>query len=440
MKKRLFSPLATILASFIGIIVVGAFLLKLPIVTVDSGSLSWYDSIFISASAVCVTGLSTVANIGASFTVFGKIILALLIQIGGIGIITIAVYVLVLLGIRIGVTERYIVKEALNQPTHGGMIRLVKSIVIITLSIEFIGMLINLIVFLPDHTFLKALGFSAFHAISSFNNAGFDIFGDSSMQAYSSNIILNINTMVMIIIGGIGFIVIRDFLEKKSWQKLTIYSKIVIKITIALIILGTVLIKALEYDNITWLEAIFQSVTTRTAGFSTVNISTFSYITLFVIIIFMFIGASPSSTGGGIKTTSIFVIFGSIYNFLRGKPFVTHKRLIENENRIKAFVIMFLAISVTVTFFLIISLIEAKNIAYDNKLIKILFESFSAFGTVGLSTGITTELFSSSKVLLSILMLIGRLGPITVFGVINKNWKQDTTGKIDYPRENILVG
>lgn len=440
MKKRMFSPLAIILASFLGIIVVGTFLLKLPMVTVDSGSLSWYDSIFISASAVCVTGLSTIANIGATFTVFGKIVLALLIQIGGIGIITIAVYILMILGIRIGVTERYLVKEALNQPTHGGMIRLVRSIVIITLSIEFVGMLVNLIVFLPDHTFLKALGFSAFHAISSFNNAGFDIFGDTSMQAYSANVLLNINTMVMIIIGGIGFIVIRDILEKKSWKKLTIYSKLVITITIILIILGTLLIKALEYENITWLEAIFQSVTTRTAGFSTVNISKFSYITLTVIIAFMFIGASPNSTGGGIKTTSLFIIFGSIISFLRGKPFITHKRMIENHNRIKAFIIAILAFSVTILFFLIVSLIEAKNMGYDNKLLNILFESFSAFGTVGLSTGITTELFPASKVLLSVLMFIGRLGPITVFGIINKNWKQDFSGKIDYPKENILVG
>ncbi|MDA3932679.1 MAG: H(+)-transporting ATPase [Tenericutes bacterium] len=440
MKKKKLSPLIVILISFLSIIVVGTFLFKLPFTTVAEGSLSWVDSIFLAASAVCVTGLSTISSIGDSFTIYGKVVLALLIQIGGLGIVTIAIYVLMILGIKIGVTERYLVKEALNQPTHGGMIKLVRSIVLVTLTIEFIGMLINFTVFIQDFDFWKALGVSAFHAISSFNNAGFDIFGASSMQAYSSNILLNINTMALIIIGGIGFIVIRDLLEKKNWKNLTIYSKIVLKITLFLIVFGALLIKLLEYDQVTWLEAVFQSVTTRTAGFSTVNISQFSYITLIVIIAFMFVGASPNSTGGGIKTTSLYIIYGSIISFLRGKPFITNKRMIENSNRIKALVIAILAFTITIVFFLIISVIEAKNGAYDNKMLNILFETFSAFGTVGLSTGITTELFPATKILLSILMFIGRLGPITVFGIINQNWKQDMTGKIDYPKQHILVG
>ena len=440
MKKRKMSPLAIILLSFLGIIALGSILLKLPFTTVAEGSLSWVDSIFLSASAVCVTGLSTIANIGETFSLYGKIVLALLIQIGGLGIVTIAIYVLMLLGIKIGVTERYLVKEALNQRSHGGMIKLVRSIVLTTLFIEFIGMIINFVVFIQDFSFINALGHSAFHAISSFNNAGFDILGDSSLQAYSSNILLNLNTIFLIVIGGIGFIVIRDVLEKKKWSTLTLYSKIVIKITLFLIVSGTLLIKLLEGQNITWLQAFFQSVTTRTAGFSTVNISQFSYVTLIVVIIFMFIGASPNSTGGGIKTTTFYVMFGSILSFLRGKPFVKQKRLISNSNRIKAFVIATLAFSVTVIFFLVISLIEASNGAYDNKMLNILFETFSAFGTVGLSTGITTSLFPTTKILLSILMFIGRLGPITVFGIINQNWKQDLTGKIDYPKENILVG
>jgi len=423
-----------------GIIFIGAILFKLPYTTVAEGSLSWVDALFLSASAVCVTGLSTISSIGDTFSIYGKIVLALLIQIGGLGIITIAIYVLMALGIKIGVTERYLVKEALNQPTHGGMIKLVRSIVLVTLAIEFIGMLVNFTVFIQEFDFWKALGVSAFHAISSFNNAGFDIFGASSMQTYSSNIILNINTMALIIIGGIGFIVIRDLLEKRNWKNLTIYSKIVLKITLFLIVFGALLIKFLEYDQVTWLEAIFQSVTTRTAGFSTVNISQFSYITLIVIIAFMFVGASPNSTGGGIKTTSLYIIYGSIISFLRGKPFITNKRMIENRNRIKALVIAILAFTITIVFFLIISIIEAKNGAYDNKMLNILFETFSAFGTVGLSTGITTELLPPTKILLTILMYIGRLGPITVFGIINQNWKQDMTGKIDYPKEHILVG
>ena len=440
MNKKKLSPLLIILSSFLGIILVGTLLLKLPFTTVSDGSLSWVDSLFLSASAVCVTGLSTIANIGTTFSVFGKIVLALLIQIGGLGIVTIAVYVLVLFGIKIGVTERYLVKEALNQPTHGGMIKLVRQIILITLVIEGIGMFVNLIVFIQDYPFLEALGISAFHAISSFNNAGFDILGNTSLQSYSSNLLLNINTMLMIIIGGIGFIVIKDILEKKKWQTLTLYSKIVIKITAFLIIFGTLLIKLLEGQSVTWLEAIFQSVTTRTAGFSTVNISAFSYITLIVIMMFMFIGASPNSTGGGIKTTTLFVMFRSTTSFLKGKPLITNKRMIDNSNRIKAMVIAILAFTVTITFFLAISLVEENNLSYDNKLINLLFETFSAFGTVGLSTGITTKLMPVTKILLSMLMFIGRLGPMTVFGIINQNWKKDLTGKVDYPKENIIVG
>jgi trk system potassium uptake protein TrkH len=406
MKKRKLSPFAIIAMSFLGIIAIGAILLKLPIATQSREALSWYDSIFLSTSAVCVTGLSTLPNIAESLSIFGKIVLALLIQIGGLGIVTIAIYVLVILGIRIGVTERYVIREALNQHHLGGMIRLVRSIVFTTLIIEAFGFILNFIVFIQDFAFGKAVGHAAFHTISSFNNAGFDILGDSSLQGYSSNVLLNVNTMIMIVVGGLGFIVIRDILEKKSWKNLSIYSKIVLKTTLILILTGTLIIKLFEYDNITWLEAIFQSITTRTAGFSTVNISMFSYTTLVVIMIFMFIGASPNSTGGGIKTTTLFIMFKSVTSFM----------------------------------FLIVSLVEQNNNSYEMTFIKVLFETFSAFGTVGLSMGITPYLLPASKILLSMLMFIGRLGPITIFGIMNKNWGHPEVTHVNYATERVLVG
>ena len=441
MKKRRLSPFAIVALSFLSIIVIGTLLLKLPFSTKDGlAPLSWVDSLFTSASAVCVTGLSAIPNIGETFSVFGKIVLALLIQIGGLGIVTLAIYVLVVLGIKIGITERYVLKEALNQHHLGGMIKLVRSIVFTSLIIEGFGMIINFIVFIQDFSFFEALGYAAFHTISSFNNAGFDILGSSSLQNYSGNILLNINTMVMIVVGGIGFIVIRDILEKKSWRTLSLYSKIVLKTTLLLIVLGTLVIKLFEYNNVTWLEALFTSVTTRTAGFSTVNISMFSYSTLVVIIILMFIGASPNSTGGGIKTTTVYIMFRSITSFLLGKPFITHKRKVEDQNKNKAFVLVTLAFSVTIFMFLVISLIEANNTNYNMTFIEVLFETFSAFGTVGLSLGITPYLLPSSKVLLSILMFIGRLGPITIFGIMNKNWGHPDISHINYAVEKILVG
>jgi len=438
MKKRKITPLAIIALSFLGIILVGVFLLKLPISTQTDKALSWVDSIFLSTSAVCVTGLSTISDISMTLSVFGKVVLALLIQIGGIGIVTIAIYVLVVLGIKIGVTERYIIKEALNQHSLSGVVRLVKSIIITTLIIEFVGMAINFIVFIQDFSFWKALGVSAFHSISSFNNAGFDILGSSSMQAYSGNILLNINTMLMIIVGGIGFIVIRDILAKKKWATLSLYSKIVLKTTLFLIVTGSLIIKFFEYSNVTWLQAIFQSITTRTAGFSTVDMNMFSYSTLIVIMIFMFIGASPNSTGGGIKTTTFYIMFRSIISFLKGKPIIINNRRIGSESRTKAFTLAGLAFSSIVVVFIVLTLIEANN--PDMSFLKMLFETFSAFGTVGLSMGITPSLLPASKVLLSFLMFLGRLGPITIFGLMNKNWGVPQVSNIEYATEKIIIG
>ena len=440
MKNRKLSLLAIVALSFLGIIVVGVFLLKLPISTKTGTPLSWVDSIFISTSAVCVTGLTTVPDLSITLSIFGKFVLAFLIQIGGLGIVTIAIYVLVILGIKIGVTVRYVIKEALNQHSLAGMVRLVRSIIITTLVIEFFGMIINFIVFIQDFSFWQALGLAAFHSISSFNNAGFDILGAQSLQGYSGNILLNINTMLMIVIGGIGFIVIRDVLEKRKWNLLSLYSKIVIKTTIFLIVFGTVIIKLFEYGQVTWLQAVFQSITTRTAGFSTVNISLFSYSTLVVIMILMFIGASPNSTGGGIKTTTFYVIFKSVISFLSGKPIVVSKRKIDNNNRTKAFVLASLAIFSVLVIFLIVARIEMSNTSYNMTFTEILFETISAFGTVGLSMGITPHLLGASKIILSLLMFLGRLGPITIFGIMNKNWGMPNVTSVDYPVEKILVG
>lgn len=440
MKKPTITPLAIIVLSFLGIIVLGIFLLKLPFSTQTGTALSWVDSIFLSTSAVCVTGLSTIADISGTLSVFGKIVLALLIQIGGIGIVTIAIYVLILLGIKIGVTERYIIKEALNQHSMSGVVRLVRSIVITTLIIEFFGMVINFIVFIQDFSFWKALGVSAFHSISSFNNAGFDILGSSSLQAYSGNVLLNLNTMLLIVVGGIGFIVIRDILASKRWSELSLYSKIVLKITAFLIVSGTLIIKLFEYANVTWLQAIFQSITTRTAGFSTIDMNMFSFSTLVVIIVFMFIGASPNSTGGGIKTTTFYIMFKSVVSFMKGKPVIVNNRRIDTETRNKAFTLTTLALVSVITVFIILTRIEANNPDIEMSFLKMLFETFSAFGTVGLSMGITPHLMPASKVILSVLMFMGRLGPITIFGIMNKNWGLPQVSNVEYAKIKIIIG
>lgn len=439
-KKKRISPLVVVVLSFMGIIAFGVILFKMPFAVVSRESMAWADAIFLSTSAVCVTGLSTISNLAETLSVFGKIVLGLLIQIGGLGIVTIAIYVLVILGIKIGVTERYVLKEALNQHSISGMVRLVRSIVFTTLIIEFVGVVINFIVFIQDFSFWNALGISVFHSISSFNNAGFDILGDTSLQAYSGNILLNLNTMVQIVIGGIGFIVIQDIIKKRSWKGLSLYSKIVLKTTLFLIVAGTLIIKLIDGNEASWLQALFQSVTTRTAGFSTIDINMFSYTTLAVIMVFMFIGASPNSTGGGIKTTTFYVMFRATWSFIRGKPTIIKNRKLADDNRAKAFTLFLLAISSTFVIFIIVASIEMHNTSYDMSFIKVLFETVSAFGTVGLSMGITPYLMPSSKLILSLLMFLGRLGPITIFGIVNTNWGHPNVSTVDYPLERIIVG
>ena len=440
MKKVHLSPLIIIVLSFLAIIVIGTLLLKLPFSINEGQSVSWVDAFFTSTSAICVTGLSTIPNVGATFSVFGKIVIAILIHIGGLGIVTIAIYILMILGIRIGVMERYVLKEAMNQPSIQGMVKLVKKIILTSFAIETIGLIMNFIVFIQDYSFWAALGHSAFHTVSSFNNAGFDILGSTSLMAYSDNILLNISTMLMIVLGGIGFIVIFDVAKKRKWHDLTIYTRAVIKISAFLIVFGSLFLKLTNYDSITWLQAIFQSVTTRTAGFSTTNIGSLSVPSLALIMGFMFVGASPNSTGGGIKTTTLYTMFFSTVNFLRGKPAIIKQKRIDDETRLKAFTLAGLSVMMIFIIFLVLSSIESHNDNIANPFTDLLFETMSAFGTVGLSTGITSVLSTASKWVVMVMMFVGRLGPITIFGIFNKNWGHPNVSNVEYSPAKILIG
>jgi trk system potassium uptake protein TrkH len=320
------------------------------------------------------------------------------------------------------------------------MIRLVRTIIFTSLIIEFVGFAINLIVFLPKFPILEAIGISVFHVISSFNNAGFDILGSTSLIAYADDVLLNINTMVMITLGGIGFIVIHDVVRKHNWKDLTLYSKIVLKTSLILIVGGMLLIKLFEWNNVTWLQALFQSITCRTAGFSTTDMSLLSDATTLVIMLLMFIGASPNSTGGGVKTTTAYTIYKSITSFLTGKPTIIRNRKIDEETKNKAFALVILSAFSIFVVFLALSSIESKNPASNSTFLNILFETISAFGTVGLSRGLTPELLGGSKIIISALMFLGRLGPITIFGIWNKNWGHPYISSVDYASEKILIG
>lgn len=436
MKKRKgIHPYMFIMLTFIGVIAIGTFLLVLPIASASRHSMGFVNALFTSTSATCVTGLSVI-NCGTELSVFGKIVLCLLMEIGGLSFITIAVFFFTMLGAGIGLSNQLMLKEALNQPSASGIVKLVKKIVVIALIIQFVGVLINMFALVPYcKSFGKGLLYSIFHSVASFNNAGFDIFGNNSMVEFSDNVILNASTILMIILGSIGFIVIDDILKKKSFKKLTLHSKITIITAFILIILGMVLLKLTS--SMTLGESLFTSVSSRTAGFATYDMSKLSkYPSAYLIVVMlMMIGASPCSTGGGVKTTTMAVIVIAIFYYATGKKAKAFKRKISDEQIAKAFILF--AVS------MLIVLIGSCIVAASQKeltLEKTVFEVVSAFSTTGLSMGITSSLNAFNKIFLCIIMFLGRLGPLTVIGVLNKNWMRGSNEQINYVEESVIIG
>lgn len=324
------------------VILIGTGLLLLPISIRDDAHVSFIDALFTSTSAVCVTGLIAI-DVADHFTAFGQTIVAALIQIGGLGVTSIGVGLILAAGKRVSMRGRVLVKEALNVDGFKGMVRLVKSVLLMTLCFELVGMALSFIVFVQDYPPLRALGISAFHSIAAFNNSGFDILGGlRNLIPYQSNVLLNLTTSGLIIFGGLGFLVILDILKKRSFRKLALHSKIVIITTVILLVVGTLLLKATE--DVSWLGAFFQSVSARTAGFSTYPIGEFTNAGLFTLIILMFIGASPGSTGGGIKTSTFFVLMQQVRSLFTKKHIGAFRRSIPSETLSKASMIALLSL------------------------------------------------------------------------------------------------
>lgn len=423
------SPGRFVVLGFAAVILLGAFLLVLPISDNHGVKVKFIDAFFTSTSAVCVTGLSVV-DMKDTYDVFGRIIVALLIQVGGLGFACVGVGFFLLAKRKVSFKDRLVVKEALNLDSVKGIVKMVKTILFMTLLFEGVGVILSYIVFSQDYPPLEALGISLFHAVSSFNNAGFDVLGGfKGLVDYYDNVLLNLTTCGLIIFGGLGFIVIKEIAVKRNFKKFSLHTKIVITMTAFLLVTGTILIKLTE--NISWLGAFFFSTSARTAGFATYALGSFTNAGLFVLIILMFIGASPGSTGGGIKTTTTFTLFRSTISMTTNRHCCAFKRKIPSEVVIKAFMIAFLAASLVCVDTFLISIIEPHF-----TFIQILFEVVSAFGTVGLSTGITPELSSLSKLILIITMFIGRLGPLTIASI----WSFKTMSNVCYSEENITIG
>ena len=439
--RRISLPRKLILG-FMGAILIGTFLLMLPISTTSGEGLDFLTALFTITSAVCVTGLSVI-DISKELNIVGQIFLLIFIQLGGLGIMTFSSFIFLLIKKKITYEEKELLKEERNVEDTGGILKFLRKVILTVVTIEGIGSLFLTIKFLKEMPFLKAVYFGIFHSVSAFCNAGFSLF-TTGLEGYSDSIIVNFTIAYLIILGGIGFGVIDSIIKsvRTKKYKLNLTAKVAIMMSCFLTIAGMILFFVLEYTNNGTIgdmslpekimASFFQSVTTRTAGFNTVPMGNLRSPSIFLFCILMFIGASPGSTGGGIKTTTIGVLIVYVISIVKNRQHTTlFNRRIDWEVMNKAIAILIISIMYIATVIMIMLAVE--NFSSE----AVIFEVVSAFGTVGLSVGITPELSVISKILIICTMFLGRLGPMTLaiaFGGVKK------VEKITFPKENIIVG
>ncbi|MDY3280301.1 MAG: potassium transporter TrkG [Eubacteriales bacterium] len=431
--KRLFrrlSPARILALGFAGLILLGSLLLSLPCCVRPGVQVSYLDILYTAVSAVCVTGL-VVVDVADTFTALGQWLVGLLIQIGGLGVATVGAGVILMMGKKVSQQERTLIREAMNLDSGKGVIRFIKSVFFTTLIFEGLGTALSYPVFARNYPPLRALGVSLFHAVASFNNAGFDILGSmQNLIPYRDDVLLNLVTCLLIFFGGIGFLVIREMLEKRlRWRRFSMHTKVVLSVSLTLTAAGALLLWLTE--DMSFLSALFHSVSARTAGFSTVPLGTFSNAGLLVIMLLMVIGASPGSTGGGVKTSTFFALLAGIRASATNTSEKAFHYALPREAFRKAAVIMLLALGAIGGSAFLMAAMEPELPLRD-----ILFEMASAFGTVGLSTGITPRLSPGSKMLSMGMMFIGRLGPMTIASL----WYFSRGEHIHYPEGNIAIG
>jgi trk system potassium uptake protein TrkH len=430
-----------IVLSYLLIILIGAILLSLPISSKNGTWTNIINSLFTASSATCVTGL-VVLDTGTHFSIFGHLVILILIQIGGLSYMTIFTFLSLLLGRKIPLLDRMILKESISFFSVGGIIKLARRILYVVLIFEGVGTIFLTSVFLKDFGFKRAIFMGLFHSISAFCNAGFDLIGGfRSFTLYRGNLILNITVILLIIFGGIGFGVISELIDYPKSKKLSTHAKLVLTTTIILIILGSILFYLFEISNPRTLKfyplkerilsSIFHAITPRTAGFSTVNVSYLNLPTLLFTIFLMFIGASPGGTGGGIKTTTFSLVLLNIRSWIKGREGVTiFGRCVDKLSIKKSFLVFTTAIFLISISTFILSITEKFG------LISILFEVVSAFGTVGLSTGITPELSTIGKLVIIFTMFTGRVGILSFITSVVVRKSQ----RVYLPEDKVMVG
>lgn len=423
-------PVQYVVILFLSVILIGALILSLPITHMDGKEVTYIDALFTSISAVCVTGLVAV-DISEYFNLFGRIIIAVLIQIGGLGVTSIGAIFILIAQRKFGLYQRLLLMEGLNLNSLSGSVRLIKYVLKFTLIVELIGMVLSFIVFSKDYPFWSALGISAFHSVATFNNSGLDILdGSHSLLVYRENVLLYVTTIGLSLIGGFGFVPMIEIYSKRQFRKFSLDTKVIMIMTSLLIGIGTLLLMVTEHFSLS--DALFYSISACTAGITMLPISNFSSASLLILMILMFIGTSPGSTGGGIKTTTFFTIIQSIKGIATNTPITAFKRRIPTDSIIKAFSIFCLAISINIVSTLVILFLES-----DFTFTEVLFEVVSATATIGLSLGITSELGDFSKLILGITMFIGRVGPLSIACI----WSyQKMAPRFNYPEEQVTIG
>lgn len=454
-KKRLrtyidsLTPAQALTLGFLIVIIFGGFILYMPISHKSNTDVSAIDAIFTAASAVCVTGL-VVVDTSTQWSSFGQMWILLLIQIGGIGFMTLLSVISMLLKKKIKLSEKLILQESLSQSSFADLYELVKNVLKVTLFIELIGAILLSFHFAPELGLAKGIWYGIFHSVSAFCNAGFDLLGIytgefSSLTSAFSNWSFIATIGVLIVLGGLGFPVIMDIITQKAFKKLSLHSKIVILTTITLLATGSLLILMFEWSNVNTLGtlnvnekilgAIFQSTSTRTAGFNTFDLSNLRTASLLIMLMLMFIGASPASTGGGLKTTTFAITIMSILNtFLKKEDVTVFKKRVPKNIVSKAQVSTLLAILIVSAATVLLVTLES-NISLESAL----FEVISAIATVGLSLGITSTLSVPSKILIIILMFLGRVGSTTVILALASRISSAKKSNIKYTEEHISL-
>ena len=455
-KKRI-NPYLLVILSFVMIIFTGALLLMMPFSRQANNFGNFLDCVFLATSATCVTGLNSFTNgIGQELTLAGQIVVVLMIQIGGLGFITLLTFFITLFSRKLQFKDRWFISMMVNSEEVADVVSFVRKIILISFSFELLGFLMSLPVFLTccDNVG-QAIWYALFHSISAYNNAGFDLFGSTSLiRGIPDTFVNNMPDwayyymcsyiMFLIIAGGISFLVVMDIFAKRKFRRFRVFTKISLLMTVTLLALGFVVFLISEGPSSAF-DALFQSVTCRTAGFATVNQDDLSVLGKVFSCFLMFFGGNPLGTAGGVKTTTLYIIVLAMVCYLTGRKVTSFHRRYSNGVIVKAMSLVILAVSTIFISFIIIYACEKRldleSIGvFSAKSAALIYEIFSAFGTVGVSVGVTPYLSWGSKIVICVLMFIGRLGPITFFQLLGSKMRFDDQGKVHYVEEDFLIG